>query len=207
MVIIGAKGHALEILDVLLFNREQERIYFFDDVSKSFELDPINQYQIIRSPQELKKLFSASPSFALGTGKPSLRKKLSAFCKELGGELSSVISADAYISSLGVDLAAGLNIMHRVMIHPQVKIGEGTLINAGVIIHPESRIGSYCEICPSAVITGKVTIGNEVMIGAGAILLPGVNVGDNAIIGAGAVVTRDVQKNTMVAGVPATVKS
>jgi acetyltransferase-like isoleucine patch superfamily enzyme len=40
-------------------------------------------------------------------------------------------------------------------------------------------------------------------IGAGAIILPGVVVGENAVVAAGAVVTRDVERFTAVAGVPA----
>lgn len=42
-------------------------------------------------------------------------------------------------------------------------------------------------------------------IGAGATILPGVTVGENAVVAAGAVVSRDVQANTVVAGIPAKV--
>ena len=38
---------------------------------------------------------------------------------------------------------------------------------------------------------------------AGATILPGVTVGENAIVGAGAVVTKDVEPNTVVGGIPA----
>jgi acetyltransferase-like isoleucine patch superfamily enzyme len=40
-------------------------------------------------------------------------------------------------------------------------------------------------------------------IGSGAVLLGGIRIGENAIIGAGSVVTKDVPKNTIVAGNPA----
>ncbi|MBD0319064.1 MAG: N-acetyltransferase, partial [Gemmatimonadetes bacterium] len=40
-------------------------------------------------------------------------------------------------------------------------------------------------------------------VGVGAILLPGVRVGRNAVVGAGAVVTRDVEPDSFVLGVPA----
>lgn len=49
----------------------------------------------------------------------------------------------------------------------------------------------------------KVHIESGSFIGAGAILLPGVTIGQKAVVGAGAVVTRNVAKNTVVAGVPA----
>lgn len=40
-------------------------------------------------------------------------------------------------------------------------------------------------------------------IGTGAVILPGVTIGAGAIVGAGSVVTRDVEPNAIVAGVPA----
>ncbi len=40
-------------------------------------------------------------------------------------------------------------------------------------------------------------------IGAGATILPGVTVGENAMVAAGAVVSKDVEPNTVVGGVPA----
>ena len=36
-----------------------------------------------------------------------------------------------------------------------------------------------------------------------ATILPGMTIGDNAVVGAGAVVTKDVEANTIVGGVPA----
>ncbi len=41
------------------------------------------------------------------------------------------------------------------------------------------------------------------MITAGATILPGVTVGENAMVAAGAVVSKDVEPNTVVGGVPA----
>ncbi|HEU4656984.1 MAG TPA: acyltransferase [Capillimicrobium sp.] len=48
-----------------------------------------------------------------------------------------------------------------------------------------------------------VRVGNNVWIGYGACILRGVTVGDNTIIGTSSVVTRDVEDNAVVAGVPA----
>ena len=49
-------------------------------------------------------------------------------------------------------------------------------------------------------------IGSGAWIGSKAIILPGVSyIGENAVIGAGSVVTKDVEKNCVVAGNPARV--
>jgi acetyltransferase-like isoleucine patch superfamily enzyme len=48
-------------------------------------------------------------------------------------------------------------------------------------------------------------IEDNVSIGSGAVIMGGILIGKGAMIGAGAVVTKDVEKNTTVAGVPARV--
>jgi acetyltransferase-like isoleucine patch superfamily enzyme len=49
----------------------------------------------------------------------------------------------------------------------------------------------------------SVIIGDEVLIGANAVILPGVTIGHGAVIAAGAVVIENVEKNTVVGGIPA----
>ena len=82
-----------------------------------------------------------------------------------------------------------------------IYIGDNVLIGHNVVIatlnhneNPEKR---------GNLIPSKVEIGNDVWIGSNVTITPGVTIGDNAIVGAGAVVTKDVEKNTVVAGVPA----
>lgn len=80
-----------------------------------------------------------------------------------------------------------------------ISIGDGTMIGPNVIIATDNHDLNNKMILKCK----KVEIGNNVWIGAGVRILPGVRIGDNAVIGAGAVVTKDVEANTVVAGVPA----
>ncbi len=50
-----------------------------------------------------------------------------------------------------------------------------------------------------------IHIGKNVWIGANATVLAGVTIGDGAVVAAGAVVTKDVEPNMVVGGVPAKV--
>ncbi|MGL4853391.1 MAG: acyltransferase [Phocaeicola sp.] len=82
-----------------------------------------------------------------------------------------------------------------------ITIGDHSLIGHKVILAtlnhgfaPEDRGSLY----PSPIV-----IGRGVWIGASSTILPGVTIGDHAIIAAGAVVTKDVEANTVVGGVPA----
>ena len=84
-----------------------------------------------------------------------------------------------------------------------ITIGDQSLIGHNVVIatlnhniHPEKRAN---------LIPAPVKIGSRVWIGSNSTILPGITIGDNAIIGAGSIVTKDVPKNTIVAGNPARV--
>ena len=48
-----------------------------------------------------------------------------------------------------------------------------------------------------------IIIGDGCGIGANATIIAGVTIGDGAVVAAGAVVTKDVEPNTLVGGVPA----
>ena len=50
---------------------------------------------------------------------------------------------------------------------------------------------------------GPIIIGDNVWIGDKVSILSGVSIGENAIIGANSVVTKNVPKNSIVAGIPA----
>lgn len=52
---------------------------------------------------------------------------------------------------------------------------------------------------------GSIQILDNTFIGTNAIILPNTKIGPNAIVGAGSIVTKNVEKNTIVAGNPAKV--
>ena len=50
---------------------------------------------------------------------------------------------------------------------------------------------------------GKIVIEENVNIGMNATIMPGVKIGKNSVIGFGSIVTKNVDSNTVVAGIPA----
>ena len=115
-----------------------------------------------------------------------------------------------------------INMRLRVYDPSHIVIGEDTIIGEGAILDGRAKlqIGNHVDLASEvmiynsehdinsetfAPISGPVIIEDYVFIGPRVIILPGVTIKKGAIVGAGAVVTKDVESNTIVGGVPAKV--
>jgi len=207
MIVIGAKGHAKEVLELLINKFQSQELYFFDNVSKEIPDKFMNKFTIIKSLEKVPHLFESDKRFISGIGNPIARRSVVEKFLSLGGNYQTIISDKALIGSFEVEIGNGCNIMSQVFISNSVSIGQGCLINKGASIHHDVVIGNYCDISPMATILGRVTIGDNVLIGAGAVVLPDIIIGNNTIIGASSVVTKDVNESQVVYGNPAKPKS
>ena len=105
-------------------------------------------------------------------------------------------------------------------IHPNAKIGKNLFIDhgMGVVIGETSDIGDNVTIYHMVTLGGispsinsddqrntkrHPTLMDNVVVGSGAQILGPVVVGKNAKIGANAVVTKDVEENSVMVGIPA----
>ncbi|UFK97092.1 acetyltransferase [Kaistella faecalis] len=207
MLIIGAKGFAKEVLEILHQNGQTKNLCFYDDVNDDLPEKLYGQFPVLRTMEEAKTYFTqTSNQFVLGIGSPFLRKKLCDKFESIGGNLSSVISKNAEIGSFGILISTGCNILSGVKISNDVIIGKGTLVYYNSVITHDVKIGEFCEISPSTSILGRADIGNFVSIGAGSVIFPDVVIGSNSVIAAGAIVRNNIPANVMVAGIPAVVK-
>jgi len=203
MLIAGASGHAMEVLDVLDRAGQAEGLCFFDDVLSHPE-DQWNGFPLLTGLAAVIQYFNNTDRrFILALGGTRNRELVYRKLTGAGGIPVNLVAADARIGKYHTVLGKGLNVMSGTIITSGVTIGDGTLINTGASVHHDVAIGSFCEISPGARILGRATIGDRTMIGAGAIILPDVRVGTNVEIGAGSVVTRHIPDGTVVAGVPA----
>jgi sugar O-acyltransferase (sialic acid O-acetyltransferase NeuD family) len=203
MLIIGAKGHAVEVLEVLHKNNMLDGINFYDDINIHEENIIFDKFPILRNLNSASILFEKDNRFILGVGNPNIREMLYNKFIQINGNPFSIISNSAVIGNYNVELGLGLNIMFNVFVSNNVKIGKACLINSYSIIHHDCEIGDFCEFSPNSIILGKVKIGNNTVIGAGSVILPNIEIGNNVIVGAGAVVTKNVPDNSVVVGNPA----
>lgn len=201
MVILGAKGFAKEVLEVLHQNQYANQIYFFDDVTDNL---PGSQFgfPILKSKDEVNRIFNGNFDFTLGLGNPVYRKKLYESFISLGGKVQSTISPFARIGHFDNHLAEGLNIMTGVVITNSVSIGKGTLINLNCTIGHDTVIEDFVEISPGSHISGNCYIGENAQLGTNCTILPKIKIGKNVRVGAGSVITKDVPDNVTIVGVP-----
>ena len=128
------------------------------------------------------------------------------FSKLIGKEVSDDFRLfPPFTTDFGKNIHLGKNVFInsgcRFQDQGGIYIGDNVLIGHNVVLatlnhneNPKKR---------GNLIPAPIKIGNDVWIGSNVTVTPGVTIGGNAIVGAGAVVTKDVAKNTIVAGVPA----
>jgi sugar O-acyltransferase (sialic acid O-acetyltransferase NeuD family) len=203
MLIVGAKGFAKELLEVLIHIDPAYEITFFDNVSTDLPELLYKKYKIIRNVNNLSEHFRNDRNFALGIGGTTIRKQLCDLMIENGGILKKVVSPHARIGHFDTIVSDGCTVMVGAAITNNIKLGRGCLVNLNSTIAHDCKIGEFCDIAPGVNIAGNVTIGNFCALGIGSVILPGVKLGNNVIVGAGAVVKEDVPDNITVVGIPA----
>ena len=205
MIIIGAKGFAKELLQVIDDNHElTDSLCFFDDINQDMPELLYGKFKLLHSFNELKNYFNQySPEFVLGIGNPLSRQNLCNKAINAGGKLSSIISRTSFISKFGVILGNGLCVMQNVIIENDAQIGEGCLVHTASMVSHDVHIGCFSEISPGVKLLGRVIVGDRCSIGTNAVILPSIKIGSNVKVGAGAVVTKDLRDNITVVGIPA----
>jgi acetyltransferase-like isoleucine patch superfamily enzyme len=88
-----------------------------------------------------------------------------------------------------------------------ITIGNGVRIAPGVkMFSSDHRFDKLdTPIYEQGIVAKPIIIEDDVWIGSNAVITAGVTIGHGAVVGAGAVVTKSVDANTIVAGVPAQV--
>lgn len=206
MIIVGAKGFAKEVLEVVYQLNKTDNLAFFDNVNTDIGDFLYNKFPILKSDNEVKNYFEKfGNEFTIGIGNPVLRYKLYKKFNDLGGIFTSTISPKAEIGFFGNHIESGCNLMTNSVLTNDIKIGKGVLINLSCTIGHDCIIEDFVELCPDVNISGNCIIGSFTFIGTNSTILPNVKIGKNVTIGAGSVVTKDIPDNSVALGIPAKV--
>jgi len=98
---------------------------------------------------------------------------------------------------IGNNVCIDRAVMGATILHEHVKVDNLVHIAHGV------SVGKNSLVIANAMVAGSVRIGENSWIAPSSSIKQKVNIGDNALIGMGSVVLKDVEDNSVVAGVPA----
>jgi len=155
-------------------------------------------------------------------GKEVLAQHSDSYILAVPGSPKSYLKRKEAIDSLNVEKERFVQIVHpSVSMSADSKIGYNVLIMANVVLTSSVNIGNHCVILPNTTIShdavvndyccigsnvsisGSVNLGVNCYIGSGSKVKDGIAVGDRSLVGLGSNVTRNIDKDKVVAGNPA----
>lgn len=204
IVIIGAGGHARDILDVFEAHRATsldfevlgfvvERAYFQPG-------SIVNGLPIMGDFDWLTERLG-SVEVVCGVGEPRLRRRLTQLLLSHGARFASVVHPSSTLTRR-VHLSEGTIVGAGVVMTSNVRVGAHAHVNIGCTLAHDVEIGDFAMIAPGAHLSGNVRIGTGTTVGTGATIIEKVSVGAWSIIGAGSSVIRDVPNDVTVVGCP-----
>lgn len=201
IVLIGAGGHCLSVLDSLLELNSFE-IVGITDMKSDYEVMGI---RVIGNDDILEELFKSGVKNAfisLGSiGNTAIRRKIYNNLKRIGFKLPCIIDKTAIVSR-NIILGEGIFVGKGAIINAGVEIGDNSIINSGAIIDHECRIGEFVHIAPGVSMSGGIIIENDTHIGTGSNIIQGIKIGNNSIVGAGSTIIKDIEPFSKVYGNP-----
>ncbi|HXY73659.1 MAG TPA: acetyltransferase [Actinomycetota bacterium] len=207
VVVVGAGGHAREVLQILLACRQigldVEPVGFVDEATwpDGATLDGV---PILGGLEWFESAGQPAPEAVCAVGTPSVCRSLATRVGARGVRFASAISPSALVAGTA-RIGRGAMVFPNVVVGPGALIGDHVALNVGVTVSHDTVVGSFSGIGPGAHLAGNVTLGTECFVGMGANVIQGVSIGDGSVIGAGATVLDDVPSGMTAAGVPARV--
>jgi sugar O-acyltransferase (sialic acid O-acetyltransferase NeuD family) len=199
LAILGASGHGLVVAEAASLTGWAQ-IHFFDDRWPS--VTKCGAWAVVGDKDALFNLAADYDGAIVAVGDNRVRGWLAGELRQCGGQLAQVVHPSASLSPSAV-LGSGVFIGPGAIVNPGTVIGDDVIVNSGAIVEHECRLGASVHISPGAVLAGQVSVGERSWIGAGAIVIQCLSVGEDVIVGAGACVTKGIESNRVVAGVPA----
>jgi sugar O-acyltransferase (sialic acid O-acetyltransferase NeuD family) len=202
LAIYGAGGFgreiALMINQINQYKPEWNLLGFFDDKVKGM----VDSYSILGDLIRLNN-WNTPLAIAIAIASPDVRRKIK---EGINNPLISFPTLIHPMSQTGDDnntMGEGCLLTSGCILTTNVHLKDFVIVSSFTFIGHDVTIGSYTSIMPHVGLSGSVTIGESCFIGASACILQNLNIGDHVTVGAGALVTKNVDSNCTVIGVPA----
>lgn len=197
ILIIGAGGHAQDVIDVACSAGSSIIGFLDDNLTGDFILGKIQDYKKV-----IEKYPTQDIRYVIGINNSKTREHIDEMLTEIGAIPATLVHSSAIIGH-NVEIGAGSVLGAGVVVTSNVSIGRHVHMNTHSSVNQGSKIGDYCTLSPGVKVCGDVVVGRSVQFGASSTIINLINVGDNVILGAGAVVVSDIPSNVTAKGVPA----
>lgn len=177
-------------------------LYHYDNSrtgEKYFGYPILGSYADLYSKGDLSNMY-----FVLSQGDNEIRKAVFENIKRLNGILPSLIHPTAVVSKYSI-IGKGVIVHANVVIDPDTKIGDDSVLSFNSGICHSSIIGSHCFIAPGAIVGAYTKVENYVFVGLHATTVSGKveKIAEGSIIGASALVNKSIAEKSIMIGNPA----
>lgn len=140
--------------------------------------------------------------YAIGVGKPRLRRDIFHFLKGHGCTLVNLIHPWTSVCPTAV-LGEGNVLQRGCTIYDHSVLGNGNYLNGAVNLSHDAVVGDFNFIAPYGMILGNARIGSCNHLGPYSVALDKSRIGDNNLIAPGSILYKGCQDNCRMAGNPA----
>jgi sugar O-acyltransferase (sialic acid O-acetyltransferase NeuD family) len=208
IVILGAGGHARDVLDVLeACNAASLRYEVLGFVVEKAYARPgvlVNELPILGDFDWLAQ-HAAEVQVVGAVGNTDLRLRLVGQARMRGARCASAIVHPSAVITRRVKMSEGVVVGAGVTMTSLIELGRHVHVNNACSLAHDVVIGDFATLSPGARISGNVTIGEGAYVGTGATVIEKVKIGAWSTVGAGSAVVSDIPDNTTAVGCPARV--
>lgn len=204
IILVGTGGHAAEVREYIHYHNRLKpeaslEILGFLDVN-----DQLYQHYGYTEPylgtaEDHKVIADAEYMFCFGN--MIYKEELVASYRKQGAKFLTFIHPTALIAESST-IGEGVLISHNASVGPMTVIGDFNILNSRCTIGHDTVLKDYNFISPQVSLSGNTMVGSYNMFGVNSATIPEVNIGDNNTIGAGSIITKDVEDDGIIVGVP-----
>lgn len=202
IVVIGGGGHAKSLIAIISQLKNFNLLGFTDIAPK----EPILGYSCLGSDAVIFEKGITNSCIGITYLKTPLDTNLRVQLFEdysKKGLVFPVIKSNSSIIHPDVKIGNGSVIMERAFINAGTVIGRCVVVNSSASIDHDCKIGDFSIISPGAILCGEISIGECSFVGAGVVIRDSVKISDRVVIGAGSVVVKDILESGVYVGIPA----
>jgi sugar O-acyltransferase (sialic acid O-acetyltransferase NeuD family) len=202
LIILGAGGLGQEIawlVEEINQNEKKWNFLGFLDSHPDVQEKILMGYPVL-GPFDLAEKYK-NCHFVVAFGDPRLREKTVQLVNKQNLKWANLISPTVRLHSSN-KLGKGVVIGRNTDLTIDCELEDHVMLNIHVVLGHKVKIGKFSIISPNVTINGGASIGHACSVGANAFVRD-IIVGDYVTIGASSCVVKNVEGDSVVAGVPA----